>query len=50
MKKKKSQKGWFITHQTYRSSKGTSYVRSSTKRHPLGAGQKKVVYRKKKKK
>ena len=45
---KKSTKGHWITTQTYRSLKGTSYVRHSTKRHPSGAGIKKVVFVKKK--
>jgi len=48
-KKSKSTKGWFKTVNTIRSSKGTAYVRISTKKYPRGAGHKKVVFRKKKK-
>jgi len=44
---KKSQKGWWITDNIYRSTKGTTYIRYSTKKHPMGAGHKKKVFKKK---
>ena len=43
VKKKK-----WITVNTIKSSKGTSYVRTSTKNYKFGAGHRKVVFVKKK--
>ncbi len=38
----------YITDNIIRSSKGTSYIRYSTSAHPKGAGIKKIIFRKKK--
>ena len=43
----RSKKGWYKTSNIIKSTKGTSYVRYSTKKHPSGAGHKKVVFKKK---
>jgi len=46
----KKRKPKYITDNIIRSSGGTSYIRYSTSAHPMGAGHKKIVFVKKKRK
>jgi len=50
MMKKSKKKPKYITDNIIRSTKGTTYIRYSTNAHPMGAGKKKIVFVKKKKK